>query len=70
VSLDLLWQRGQRLEADEVKSSVLQPGAFMPAAQEQALEQARAAREHFGPGFAGVRIAALAMPPASVWVPV
>ncbi len=68
VALDLLWQRAERLEADEVKSSASQPQAFMPAAQEQALAQAHAARDHFGPEFAGVRIVALAMPPASVWV--
>jgi hypothetical protein len=69
VALDLLWQRAGHLEADEVKSSASQSQAFMSAAQEQALAQAHAARGHFGPEFAGVRIVALAKPPASVWVP-
>lgn len=67
VALDLLWQRGGRLEADEVKSSASQPAAWRPAAEAQALAQASAARKHFGSPFAGVRIVALALADA-VWV--
>lgn len=68
VALDLLWQRGERIEADEVKSCASQTEGWLLAAEAQAREQAIAAGEHFGPKFAGVRIVALAIPPASVWV--
>lgn len=67
VALDLLWQRGSRLEADEVKSSASTPTQWRAAAQAQAAAQARAGRRHFGGTFAGVRIAALALG-ESVWV--
>ncbi len=67
VALDLLWQRGSRLEADEVKSSASAPTLWRAAAEAQAAAQARAARRHFGGAFAGVRIAALALG-ESVWV--
>lgn len=68
VALDLLWRRGERIEADEVKSCASHTEGWLSAAEAQAREQAIAAREHFGPKFAGVRIVALAIPPASVWV--
>jgi hypothetical protein len=61
VALDLLWQRGSRLEADEVKSSASAPTLWRAAAEAQAAAQACAARRHFGDAFAGVRIAALAL---------
>jgi hypothetical protein len=67
VALDLLWQRGDRLEADEVKSSASTPTWWRAAAEAQAAAQARAGRLHFGSTFAGVRIAALALG-ESVWV--
>jgi hypothetical protein len=68
VALDLLWQRENRLEADEVKSSAAQPAQWLPAAEAQARAQAQAAREHYGSAFAGVRVVALALPDAGVWV--
>lgn len=67
VALDLLWQRGSRLEADEVKSSASEPTLWRAAAEAQAAAQVRAGRRHFGTDFAGVRIAALALG-ESVWV--
>ncbi|HEV3321088.1 MAG TPA: hypothetical protein VG147_02725 [Solirubrobacteraceae bacterium] len=67
IALDLLWQHGSRLEADEVKSSASTPTLWRDAAQAQAAAQARAGRRHFGEAFAGVRIAALALG-ESVWV--
>jgi hypothetical protein len=67
VALDLLWQRGSRLEADEVKSSASAPALWRAVAEAQAAAQARAGRQHFGGAFAGVRITALALG-ESVWV--
>lgn len=67
VALDLLWRRGSRLEADEVKSSASAPTLWRAAAEAQAAAQASCARRHFGGAFAGVRIAALALG-ESVWV--
>jgi hypothetical protein len=67
VALDLLWQHGSRLEADEVKSSASAPTLWRATAEAQAAAQARAARQHFGSAFAGVRIAALALG-ESLWV--
>jgi hypothetical protein len=67
VALDLLWQHGSRLEADEVKSSASTPTLWRAAAQAQAAAQAGAGRRHFGEAFAGVRIAVLALG-ESVWV--
>jgi hypothetical protein len=67
VALDLLWQQGSRMEADEVKSSASIPTLWRAAAQAQAAAQARAGRRHFGEVFAGVRVAALALG-ESVWV--
>jgi hypothetical protein len=69
VALDLLWQHGSRLEADEVKSSASTPTLWRAAAQAQAAAQAHAGRRHFGEAFAGVRVAALALG-ESVWVAV
>ena len=69
VALDLLWQRGERLEADEVKSCASGAEGWLPAAEAQAREQALACRVHFGSRFAGVRVVALAIPSTSVWVP-
>ena len=68
VALDLLWQRGSRLEADEVKSSAAQPAEWMPAAEAQARAQVQAARAHYGSAFAGVRVVALALADSGVWV--
>jgi hypothetical protein len=67
VALDLLWQRGNRLEADEVKSSASTPTLWRAGAEAQAAAQARAARRHFGSGFSGVRIVGLALG-ESVWM--
>lgn len=67
VALDLLWQRGSRLEADEVKSSASTPTLWRAAAEAQATAQARAGRQRFGDTFAGVRIAGLALG-ESIWV--
>jgi hypothetical protein len=67
VALDLLWQRGSRLEADEVKSSASAPTLGRAAAEVQAATQARCGRRHFGDAFAGVRITVLAFG-ESVWV--
>jgi hypothetical protein len=69
VALDLLWQRGERLKADEVKSCASQREGWLAAAEAQARAQVREARTHFGSQFAGVRVVALAFPNASVWVP-
>ena len=61
VALDLLWQRGSRLEADEVKSSASTPTLWRAAAQRAGRRPgARAPTQHFGDAFAGVRITALA----------
>jgi hypothetical protein len=68
VALDLLWQRRDRLEADEIKSSAAEPAQWLPAAEAQARAQADAARAHFGECFAGVRVVGLAVADTSVWV--
>jgi len=67
AALDLLWRRGSRWFADEVKSSLTFVPDWAPRAREQARTQLAAGRRQFGRGFEGVRVVAIADPPASFW---
>jgi hypothetical protein len=68
VALDLLWKRGGRLQADEVKSCASVAITWRERAAAQARTQACAARSHYGPAFEGVRVVALAVPDDGFWV--
>lgn len=68
VALDLLWQRGSRLEVDEVKSSVTTPEQWRERALAQAQAQAVAGRAEYGDGCAGVRVTPLAWPKKAFFV--
>jgi hypothetical protein len=64
---DLIWQRGERLEADELKTGRFGE-AEQAAARVQAERQALAGRAFYGSGFAGVRVVSLSAPAQSFWV--
>lgn len=55
VRLDLLFRRGAKVRADEIKTGRLNRGAYV-----QAEIQAQRGREAFGASFAGVRLISLA----------
>lgn len=67
VEYDLVWQRGRRLEVDEIKTGRLRP-ADLERAQEQARLQLLAGDAAFGPGFAGVRVVVLTRPEQSFYL--
>lgn len=61
VALDLLWERGARLQADEIKTGRLRL-VDRPVLQAQCRAQLQAGREEFGEGFEAVRAVVLARP--------
>jgi len=67
AELDLVWQRAERIEVDELKTGRFGAGE-LARARVQAEGQAIAARQLFGESFAGVRVVPLTAPERAFWV--
>jgi len=68
VRLDIVWQRGAKFEADELKSGISGGRSRRPAAIAQAKAELRAGQQVFGAAFRGIRIVVLVDPAASLVV--
>lgn len=68
VRLDVVWRRGQAIEADELKSGLSAATSRRPLALAQARAELGAGREVFGAAFSGVRMVVLVDPAASLFV--